>query len=500
MIVGAVVFGVASPSLLILVVVAVFTYLFANSLDRLYRENRHRALHDELTGLPNRTLFVDHLQRVIDRIDNNRNHCAVLFMDLDGFKIINDSLGHDAGDELLIMAAQRLQSCLRRGDIAARFGGDEFAALLDNVVAVGEAVRVAERIAEFFETPFELRGRQIFLSTSIGITLSENDDEHAVTLLRNADVAMYKAKQKGKGSCEVFNADMYAQALARLELENDLRHAIDRGELRVYYQPKVLLSTGEIVGMEALARWEHPERGVIMPEQFIPLAEEMGLIVPLGHWVLREACHQAHQWCKQAPTAPPLVTSVNLSVKQFQEPNLIHELSKELQASELEPRCLQLEITESTVMGNIEHAVSLLRKLKDLGVELAIDDFGTGYSSLVALQRIPLDYLKIDKTFIHGTGENAEDLAIVQLIISLAHAVGVQVTAEGVETAEQLAQLRAMGCDEAQGYYFGEPLTGVAATALLVDKPRWPSGQHYSTESSRDPGMLAENQASSDPE
>jgi diguanylate cyclase (GGDEF)-like protein len=500
MIVGAVVFGIASPSLLILIVVAVFSYLFANSLNRLYRENLHRALHDELTGLPNRTLFVDHLQQAIDRLDNNRNHCAVLFLDLDGFKVVNDSLGHEAGDDLLIMTAQRLRSCLRRGDSAARFGGDEFAALLDNVVSVDEAVRVAERIAVILEAPFELRGRQVFLSTSVGIALREDGDEHAVTLLRNADVAMYKAKQKGTAGYEVFNAAMYAEVLERLELENDLRHAIDRGELKVLYQPKVLLSTGEITGMEALIRWEHPERGVMRPEQFIPLAEEVGFIVPLGRWVLREACHQAYQWCKQYPTTPPLVTSVNLSVKQFQEPNLIHELTSELRLSELDPRCLQLEITESMVMSNIEHAVSLLRKLKELGVGLAIDDFGTGYSSLVALRQFPLDRLKINKSFVDGVGKDAEDTAIVQLVINLAHAVGMQATAEGVETADQLAHLRAMECDEAQGYYFSEPLTGEAATALLAGRPHRPIDQHYSTEHSRNPRMLDENQAYSDPE
>jgi diguanylate cyclase (GGDEF)-like protein len=498
MIVGAVVFGIASPSLLVLVVVAIFSYLFAESLDRAYRENRHRALHDELTGLPNRALFIDSLQQTLDRPD--RNLCAVLFMDLDGFKVVNDSLGHKAGDELLVMTGQRLRTCLRRGDSAARFGGDEFAALVDNVVSVDEAVRAAERIAAILEAPFELRGREVVISTSVGIALSEGSDRNADTLLRNADVAMYEAKKKGNANYEVFSSDMHAEVLERLELENDLRHAINQGALKIYYQPKVELSTGRIIGMEALVRWAHPERGLISPEKFIPFAEEVGLIVPLGRWVLREACRQAYEWWRQYPAVTPLVTSVNLSIKQFKQLDLLQELSGLLQECKLDPQRLQLEITESTVTGDVNYAVDLLQKLRRLGIELAIDDFGTGYSSLMSLQQFPVNELKIDKVFIDGIGNNAQDMAIAKLVIDLAHAVGVRATAEGVETADQLVQLQSIGCDQAQGYYFCEPLSGDTATALLANTQRWLIDHHHPSEHSRNPGMLLERPGYSESE
>ena len=492
MIAWALVVDIASPSLLILVVVAILSYLFADSLDRAYRENRHRALHDELTGLPNRTLFIDFLQQALDHPD--RNLLTVLFIDLDKFKVVNDSLGHIAGDELLILVARRLQACLRRGGIAARLSGDEFTVLLHDIRELGDAVKVAERIATALEDSFELRGRQVFISPSVGIALSEDGDGTADTLLSNADVAMYKAKTNGNATYEVFNSGMHDEAMERLELENGLRHAIYQGELVAYYQPKVELSTGMIIGMEALVRWEHPERGLINPEKFIPFAEEIGLIVPLGRWVLREACRQAYKWRKQYPTATPLVTSVNLSIKQFRQSDLLQEIAGLLQEIKLDPQGLQLEITESTVSSDVEYAVDLLQKLRGLGIELAIDDFGTGYSSLTSLQQFPVNELKIDKVFIDGIGNNAQDIAITKLVIDLAHAVGVRATAEGVETADQLAHLQSMGCDQAQGYYFCGPLSGDAATDLLGNIPRLPIDYHHPSEHSRNPGMPLEGQ------
>jgi EAL domain-containing protein (putative c-di-GMP-specific phosphodiesterase class I) len=311
---------------------------------------------------------------------------------------------------------------------------------------------------------------------------------------------MYEAKKKDNANYEVFDAEMHAEALERLELENDLRHAIYEGGLRVYYQPKVKLSTGRIIGMEALVRWEHPERGWISPEKFIASAEETGLIVPLGRWVLREACRQACEWRERHPSVTPLVTSVNLSIKQFKQPDLLQELAELLQETKLDPQRLQLEITESTVMGDVRYAIDLLHKLRGLGVELAIDDFGTGYSSLTSLQRFPVNELKIDKVFIDGLGNNAQDLAIAKLVIDLAHAVGARATAEGVETADQLVLLQSIGCDQAQGYYFAEPLLHDAATALLANVPRWPIDNPHPSEHSRDPGMFLERPGYSDPE
>jgi diguanylate cyclase (GGDEF)-like protein len=500
---GIVIFGNASVSYLSLFVLAsvtVIVYLISRSLDSALRENRYRALHDDLTGLPNRALFADRLQQAIDRSTRDQNLRAVLFMDLDSFKVVNDSLGHRSGDELLITVARRLQACLRPGDTAARLGGDEFTVLLDGISDIGDAIRVSERIAGALEEPIELGLRQVFISMSAGIALMEDGSRRPDTLLRNADVAMYEAKKEGKAGCKVFNSGMYTKALRRLEMENDLRRAIERGELRVYYQPKVLLSTGKIIGMEALVRWEHPERGLVLPDEFIPLAEETGLIVPLGQWVLRETCRQVREWQEQYPTASSLATSVNLSVKQFREPNLVRNLKEILREHGLDPRCLQLEITESVVAYDVEYAVGLLRELKGLGVQLAIDDFGTGYSSLVSLQRFPLDDLKIDRGFVAGLREHSQDEAIAGLVIDLAHALGMRAIAEGVETMEQLARLRGMRCDQGQGSYFWKPLTSEAVTALLADSQYWLSDRHPLAERSRNPGTFLKDPRYSGPE
>jgi diguanylate cyclase (GGDEF)-like protein len=473
---------VNTMSLLTFITVTTIAYLLARSLDRVNRQNRYRAYYDSLTGLPNRALFLDLLTQALHRFKSDHIPRAVLFMDLDQFKVINDSLGHRAGDELLIIAAQRLQNCLRPGDTAARLGGDEFIVLLDGVGEVEDAVQVAQRITEALGAPINLAGRHIVVSTSVGIALCEDAYCEPDDLLRDSDVAMYHAKAEGKARCKVFTADMHAQALRRLELENELRRAIEREELKLYYQPKVQLSTGKIVGMEALVRLDHPTFGLSSPKEFIPLAEEVGLINSLGRWVLGEACAEARRWQEQYPAAPPLVTSVNLSLVQFQGSDLVPEIAEILRQTGLAPSCLELEITERVVMEDVEYAIDVLEQLKKLGIKVALDDFGTGYSSLEALRRFPLDALKIDKVFVDGVSKSQKDTAVVQLVIDLAHGVGIQAIAEGVETIEQLTQLRAMGCDQAQGYYFWKPLMGEEAAALQGGSLRWLLDQSSSTE------------------
>ena len=473
---------VNTMSLLTFITVTTIAYLLARSLDRVNRQNRQRAYYDSLTGLPNRALFLDLLSQALNRFKSDHIPRAVLFMDLDQFKVINDSLGHRAGDELLIIAARRLQNCLRPGDTAARLGGDEFIVLLDGVGDVEDAVQVAQRITKALGLPMKLAGRQMVVSTSMGIALCEDANCEPDALLRNSDAAMYQAKTEGKARCKVFSEDMHAQAMRRLELENELRLAIEREELTIYYQPKVLLSTGIIVGMEALVRWDHPTFGLIAPNEFIPLAEEVGLINSLGRWVLGEACAESRRWQEQYPAAPPLVTSVNLSLGQFQGSDLVPEIAEILRQTGLNPSCLELEITESVIMEDVEYAIDLLEHLKKLGIRVALDDFGTGYSSLEALRRFPLDALKIDKVFVDGVSKSQQDTAVVQLVIDLAHAVGIQAIAEGVETVEQLTQLRNMGCDQAQGYYFWKPLMGEEAAALQGGSLRWLLDQSSSTE------------------
>ena len=462
------------PALLALVVVALIAYMLSSSLNRAYDESRHQALHDALTGLPNRALFINRLQQSIDRKSREPGTSAVLYMDLDQFKVINDSLGHEAGDELLIEVARRLQSCLRPTDTAARLGGDEFTILLDEISGPADAIKVAERVASALKSPFTLGENQVFATTSVGISLGTSDQTKPNDLLRDADVAMYEAKKEGKARYKMFDSAMHAQALQRLRMENGLRRDIEQDQLRVHYQPKISLATGRIVGMEALVRWEHPVRGLVPPGEFIPLAEETALINPLGHWVLREACRQTKQWRDDFPEAENMVMSVNLSVRQFQQPNLVGDLAELLRQTGLPAHALQLEITESVVTDDVYYAVGLLRELKDLGVELGIDDFGKGYSSLSALKHFPMDDLKIDRSFVDGLGEDVQDTAIVRLTVDLAHTVSMRAVGEGVETAGQLERLREMGCDMVQGFYFWKPLTPDAAATLLADPPTWP--------------------------
>ncbi|MDP9478859.1 MAG: EAL domain-containing protein [Actinomycetota bacterium] len=433
----------------------------------LEHELTHQALHDGLTGLPNRVLFLDRLDHALARLGRSDSSVAVLFLDLDDFKIVNDSLGHEAGDNLLVAVSGRLRDCLREDDTLARLGGDEFTVLLEEIPDASEASLIAERVMQTFTLPFDVAGREVFVSCSVGVSLSDSAQSQPQELLRDADVAMYRAKAGGKGRRALYEPGMGTRARARLELESALRRALAQGELRVHYQPKVRLGSDRIAGMEALVRWEHPERGLIPPSEFVPLSEETGLILPVGRWVLEEACRQAKEWQKRYPTDPPLPISVNLSVRQFRHQGLVEDVAEALRKAGLEPSCLELEVTESAVMDDVEAAIATMGELKGLGVGLSIDDFGTGHSSLNYLRRFPVDELKIDKSFVDGLGKEAKGTAIMRTMTMLARALGLTVVAEGVEDAEQLACLREMECDLAQGYYFARPMPSDEAGKLL---------------------------------
>src|ERR671911_253712 len=432
----------------------------------------YQAFHDLLTGLPNRALFMERLEHVLTRAKRRGSKVAVLFTDLDNFKVINDSLGHKAGDQLLIAVAERLKTCLRPEDTAARLGGDEFTILVEDVAGVGEAVQIAERIADILRPPFALEEQEVFATVSTGIALNSTAQEQPADLLRYADLAMYRAKHRGKARYEVFEPSMDAEALERLILETGLRRALVRQQFRVYYQPIVSLDNDKVTGVEALVRWEHPQRGLLLPEEFLSVAEETGLIVRIGQWVLREAVKQARIWQERYPSTPPLTVSVNLSPRQFFHPNLIAEV---LEESEVEPDSLQLEITEGAMATNgTSSSDRTLRNLKRMGVQLAIDDFGLGYSSLSYLKRFPVDFLKIDRSFTaglrQGTDGASKDAEIVSAMIDLTHALGLKAVAEGVETAEQLTRLRQMKCDLAQGNYFSEPLPSEELAVNLAEE------------------------------
>ena len=444
--------------------------------DRKRAEDRllHDAFHDALTGLPNRALFMDHLKLAIERAKRNTQHMfAVLFLDLDRFKVVNDSLGHITGDQLLVGIARRVETCLRPGDTVARLGGDEFTILLEDIHDPSEATVVAERIKEELTKPFNLNGHEVFTSVSVGIAPSTIGYERPEDMLRDADTAMYRAKSLGKMRHEVFVETMHSSAVSLLQLETDLRRAVERGEFFLQYQPIVSLADGLLQGFEALVRWQHPERGLIPPDKFIPLAEETGLIVTIGQWVLHEACRQVRQWQKQCAGAQALTISVNLSSKQFVQSDLIEQITTILRETELDPRCLKLEITESVVMENIETATEMLKQMRALGVGLSIDDFGTGYSSLSYLHRFPINTLKIDRSFVGQMAENNENTEIVRTIVMLAQNLGMDVVAEGVETTEQLSQLSKLGCKYGQGYFFSKPVIGEAALALIQHERRW---------------------------
>ena len=434
----------------------------------------HNAFHDALTGLPNRALFMESLGRVVQQAKRQDDYFfAVLFLDLDRFKVINDSLGHLLGDQFLIAIASRLEPCLRSTDTAARLGGDEFTILLEGIKDFRDAIKVAERIQQELALPVDLNGQEVFTTASIGIALSSTGYDQPDDLLRNADTAMYRAKALGKARYEIFHIDMYATAVARLQLETDLRRAIDRQEFRVYYQPIISLSNGRILGFEALIRWQHPDRGLVSPASFIPMAEETGLIVSIGYWVLRSACCQMQAWRVRFGADSPKKISVNLSFKQFSQPDLMQQIAQILDETGLDACCLELEITESVIMENGLEAVATLSQLRSLGIELSIDDFGTGYSSLGRLHSFPISALKIDRSFVSSMVTYSSNLEITETIVTLAHKLGVYVTAEGIETAEQLALLRALKCELGQGQFFSEALNSQAAEALIVAFPQW---------------------------
>lgn len=427
---------------------------------------RYQAFHDALTNLPNRAFFLDQLARALQAAARTGREIAVLFLDLDDFKRINDSLGHDAGDQLLVAVADRLRQGLRSGDTAARLGGDEFTVLLEQVASRNEALQLADRIADRLSEPFTLSGRAVFITPSVGIAFGTAADEPA-EILRAADLAMYRAKARGKARVAVFEPGMGVAAVERLDLEHDLRLALERDELVLHYQPIVETQSGRIVGMEALVRWNHPRRGLLAPDTFIPLAEETGLVVPLGKWVLREACRQARAW--QEAGLGPLVVAVNLAARQLEEPGLLDDVRGALLGAGLAPEWLGLEITESMMLADGVDPTGLLAALRRLGVHVALDDFGAGYSSLAYLRRFPINVLKIDRSFISGPAASAEDAVILAGIISVAHSLGLTVVAEGVESADQAAMVRGLACDLSQGFHFSAPLPADAATTLLRD-------------------------------
>ena len=443
----------------------------SRALEETKEHFRHAAFHDALTDLPNRALLTEHIKLAIERPrDRDELMFAVLFLDLDRFKNINDSLGHIAGDQLLIATARTLETCLRPMDTVARLGGDEFAILLDGLESQVHAIGVAERIQQALMRPFNLIGHEVYITASIGITLSNGNYTDPENVLRDADTAMYRAKEGGKARFELFNSTMHSHAVALLKLENDLRRAIERNEFQVYYQPIVRLETDELYGFEALVRWNHPERGLVSPDTFIPVAEETGLIVDIGQQVLYESCLQMREW-HTSSSGNRLTISVNLSAKQFAQPDLIDQVKKILEETGLEPQYLKLEITESVVMKNAEIATEMLMQLCTLGVHLSIDDFGTGYSSLSYLHRFPVKTLKIDRSFIGRMGQGGENSEIVRTINTLAQNLGMEVVAEGVETTEQLAQLKSMKCTLGQGFLFATPLDANAAWNYIQDHP-----------------------------
>lgn len=431
----------------------------------------YNAYYDTLTDLPNRALFMERLAHTMRRSQRRGGYLfAVLFLDLDHFKVVNDSLGHIVGDRLLIAIARRLEACLRPSDTLARLGGDEFTVLLDGIEDVQVATNIAKELQRQIQRPFNLDGHEVFTNTSIGIAFNSLEYKQPEELLRDADTAMYRAKELGKARYAVFTSNMHATALARLQLETDLRRALSRQEILAYYQPIINLQTQELIGFEALARWQHPHRGLVSPGEFIPIAEETGLIVPLGHWMLQEACTQLQQWQHKFPGNQSLKMSVNLSGRQLKEVNLIPEIAGILQKTQLPSHALKLEITETLLMDNAKAAAEMFVKLQEMGIDLSIDDFGTGYSSLSYLHRFPFNTLKIDRSFVKDINTDRSNWEIVQAIITLAHTLGMDAIAEGIETLEQLEQLQALGCEYGQGYYFAPPLTVEAAEKLIIAK------------------------------
>jgi diguanylate cyclase (GGDEF)-like protein/PAS domain S-box-containing protein len=428
-------------------------------------ELEYQASHDSLTGLPNRSLLRDRIEQAIAKARRDGNRVGVVFVDLDHFKLINDSLGHHVGDRLLLEVAGRLSSCIRSHDSVARQGGDEFVLVLTEQHGEDDTLAIITRLLEVISQPWVDDGREYGLSCSVGISCYPKDGDDPDSLLRCADAAMYQAKASGRSTYHVYTPELNQAISARLELENSLRHALERAEFRVYYQPRIDVASGRIVGAEALIRWECPGKGLIPPDHFISIAEETGLIIPIGQWILQEACRQNRAW--QRAGLPPISVSVNLSPIQFRHAGLVQSVAAALQQAELDPACLELELTESFVMHDAERINVAMQSLKALGVDIAVDDFGTGYSSLSYLKRFPVDRLKVDKSFVRDIDSDPDDAAIVRAIITLGHALGLKVVAEGVETMAHLEFLQQHGCDELQGYYFSRPVPAAEMEALL---------------------------------
>jgi diguanylate cyclase (GGDEF)-like protein len=433
-------------------------------------ELSHKAMHDALTGLPNRTLFLDRLKHAVTRAKRHHSLMAVMFLDLDGFKPINDTYGHEVGDRLLVALAGRLQDGLRGSDTAARFGGDEFMVLCEDVAGLQDVISIAQRVLTSIQEPFVLADERLEVHASMGIAISDGKGDTAESLLSNADTAMYGAKRQG-AQFEVFDDDIRTRVRERVEMERQLQHAVHEGDFRLLYQPQVDLRSGEIVGLEALLRWDHPTRGLVEPSEFLWLAEETGLINRIGDWVLQESCRQASQWREAGPGGSPLRVCVSLSPRQHADPGLVETVRRIIGAAGVDPSSLCLCVTEGAAMGDADGdsrtAVGTLQALKDLGVTICVSDFGAGRSSLSALKRLPIDLLKVDRSFVGGLAEQGEDAAIVSGVIGMAHALGIVTIGDGVETREQLEHLRTFGCDVGQGTYFARPRPSEAIAELL---------------------------------